>query len=57
MKDFRLVMLSADPRSDYWFVVYVKGLCLDDVVRQANRDYAGFEVDYYKSTEVMACTH
>ena len=57
MKDFRLVMLSADPRSDYWFVVYVKGLCLDDVTRQANKDYAGFEVDYYKSTEVMACTH
>lgn len=55
MKDFRIELISTDPRSDHNFVVYHQGINEHEVCEEVNREYNafGFEVDRSKLTEIM----
>lgn len=54
MKDYRVVMVSLEPQSDYWFVIWRSALCKSDLIREVNAEHAGcFRVDEYVLTEIM----
>lgn len=53
MKDYRVVMLSLEPESDHWFVIYRKAFNKQDLIREVNQEYSGmFEVDEYALQEI-----
>jgi len=55
MNDYRIEMISLDPRSDYNFVIWHSGINEHEVVEEVNKQYIpfGFEVDRGKVAEVM----
>jgi hypothetical protein len=54
-RDFRIEMISTDPRSEHRFVIWQQGINEHEVAREANEFYLpfGFEVDRSRVTEVI----
>lgn len=55
MQDYRIEMVSLEPKSNHRFVIYHQGINEHEVVAEVNRDYVpfGFEVDRDKVTLIM----
>ena len=54
MRDYRVVMLSTEPDSDFQFVIYPRAATEREAVDQANGQYnPHFEVDRFAVTEIM----
>lgn len=55
MRDYRIELISTDPKSDHRFTVYHQGINEHEVVEEVNRDYNpfGFEVDIGRVTDIM----
>lgn len=55
MRDFRLELISTDPRSNHNFVVYHQGINEHEVCEEVNKFYVpfGFEVARDRLTEIM----
>lgn len=54
MRDYRLMMVNVDPKSDMRFPIYVKAINEHYAIEQANKDYEDlFEVDRHNVTEII----
>ena len=54
MHDYRVVMLSTDPYSEFQFVIYPRAATEREAVGQANAQYRPhFEVDRFAVTEIV----
>ena len=54
MRDYRIIMLSTDPYSEFQFVIYPRAATEREAVDQANAQYSPhFEVDRGAVTEIM----
>jgi len=54
MRDYRIVMLSTDPDSDFQFVIYPRAATEREAVEISNYQYGPhFEVDRYAVTEIV----
>lgn len=54
MHDYRIVMISTDPESDYYFVVWESALNKRDAIADLNKKYnPDFEVDFESVTEII----
>ena len=54
MHDYRVVMLSTDPESEFQFVIYPRAATEREAVDQANAQYSPhFEVDRFAVTEIV----
>ena len=54
MHDYRVVMLSTDPYSEFQFVIYPRAATEREAVDQANQQYSPhFEVDRFAVTEIV----
>lgn len=55
MRDYRVELISTDPKSEHRFVVYHQGINEHEVAKELNREYNpfGFEVDRGRVTDIM----
>ena len=54
MRDYRVVMLSTEPDSDFQFVIYPRAATEREAVEISNYQYGPhFEVDRYAVTEIV----
>ena len=54
MRDYRVVMLSTEPDSDFQFVIYPRAATEREAVDVANQQYGPhFEVDRFAVTEIV----